>query len=243
MMIRSKLNLLSFRIPSAAKSLYHRLRWLKVLFLYIVASSLAHAVPIAYNNRGAFEAQLSTAITDDYSNAGYASGDVLDGATIDIHSNAQMSAILGETMYTSTSPFNQPIGWNMIVTQNSDPRYCTGCNGSFLLDFSSTAVSDPSGVFGAGFDFFSSSNLIYAFVTLGNSATYNFQLSGSGFFGVTATETISSIHVGLFNGGTTGSESVSIDNLTIGGAVPEPTTLALIGMGIAGIGYGRRKKA
>lgn len=213
---------------------------LATLMIHGLSAPIVQAVPIVYSNRVNFEAQLTSFVTDNYSSPAYFSGDVSDGTTFDIHSNAQMSAIFGETAYTSTGGFNEPTGWNIIFNQVSDPRYCTGCNGSLLLEFGSTSFGDPSGVQGAAFDFNveSPASLIYAFVTLGDGSTFNSQLLGSGFFGVIAPERVSSIHVGGFDGSSS-NDSISIDNLTIG-AIPEPSILALLGIGLAGVGLARK---
>ena len=52
---------------------------------------------ITYDDRVLFEAQLPDFIVDDYSNSAYFVGDVFDGATLDTHSDSQMSGIIGET--------------------------------------------------------------------------------------------------------------------------------------------------
>ena len=62
------------------------------------------------------------------------------------------------------------------------------------------------------------------------------------FFGLTSDTLITEVHFGLSGGGTTGLVYFVIDNVTIGTRVPEPSTLALLGFGIAGIGYQRRKR-
>lgn len=201
----------------------------------------ASATNTQYNNRPLFEAQLGTLITDDYSHVGYTTGDVIDNPTFDIHSNASMSAVLGETDYQSTGFQN----WNIIGGQPANPNYCAGCNGSYLLIFTSTSVGSATGVYGAGFDFTSNSsdpNLQYhAFVTYGDNTTQDFLIpAGSGFWGLTSDIDVQNIHIGLANGGTTQSGSIVMDNLTIGSAVPAPGALALLGL--AGFVSRRRRR-
>ena len=195
-----------------------------------------NATLLQYNDRSSFEATLSTIITDDYSATAYSVGDNFDTLSTDSHSNSQMNSIFGETDYFTTGFSNL----NLIIKQPANPSYCAGCNGSFRLGFTTTSIGNASGVFGVGFDILgNSSSLPYdAFVTFGDSSTINFDLGiGPGFFGLTSDIGITSIHLGLANGIATTEGSFEIDNLTIG--VPEPTTIALLGLGLAGIGYRR----
>ena len=161
-----------------------------------------------------------------------------------------MSSIVGETQYTSTAIDNL----NIISTQDQNHFYCAGCNGSFLLDFTSTSVGTSDGVFGVGFDFENSGSVVYtAFVTFGNGSSENIDLSPTflnqrKFFGITSDVLISSIHFGLTDGATTTEGTVERDNLTIGSSanpkdVPEPvSTLALLAVGAVTAG-GALKKA
>lgn len=189
-------------------------------------SASAYAAPTFYNNRITFSNQLATSVTDDYSKPGY----------VGIHNNAAMSAVLGETDYTSTGHLN----WNLVF----GATYCAGCNGSFQLDFTSTSVGNASGVFGVGMDVLSNAGY-HAFITYGDNSTLDIAVPGrSGFFGITAPELITSIHFGLANRGTTTGGYFQIDNLTIGSAgqsVPEPTTLLLASLALVGVGASRKR--
>jgi hypothetical protein len=62
---------------------------------------------------------------------------------------------------------------------------------------------------------------------------------GTGFLGFVASAPFTQLNFGL--SGTTDNEAFGMDNVRFG-AVPEPTTLALMGLGVAGIGYRRRKQ-
>ena len=210
---------------------------------------------VLFANRTTFEDQLDNIIVDDYSNPGYLAGDSFDGATFDVHTDANMSSIVGETQYTSTGFDNN----NIITNQSSgDFVYCTGCNGSFLLDFTSTSVGDSSGVFGVGFDIFGGQNVFgtIAFVTFGDGSTINLDIPdipdinvGQQFWGMTSDLSISSIHFGLEDGGTNTNGAVqrmALDNLIIGSkstqTIPEPSSLLAI-LAASGVGsVATRKK-
>ena len=208
-----------------------------VFALFMTLGFIASAnATVIHNSRAIFEGTLGASITDDYEDSSYVFN----------QSNAAMTAVLGETSYTSTGHNNINIVFNSAGSQ----RYCAGCNGSYLLDFTSTSVGSASGVFGAGFDIFSNlatrDGSYYAYVTFGDASTSNYLLSNGGsFWGITSSLLISSIHVGMINGGTTIDGSFSHDNLTIGAAAvdaPEPVTLALLGLGLVGIGFNRGRK-
>ena len=165
--------------------------------------------------RATFLGRLNTSVTDDYSALGYKSGDLTNLASFDHQSNAHMSAVLGETEYTTTGFSNT----NFIQSPDTpDPNYCAGCNGSFRLTFTSTSVGTGNGVFGAGFDSEYTSTSYVAYVTFGDGSTTEVSLNGLAFFGITSDKLIRSIHVGLAGGLSTQSGAAVIDNLTVGGA-------------------------
>lgn len=178
----------------------------------LLISSLSYAAtPSFYTDRTTFEANLVTIITDDYSTAsGYPGG-------FGIYTNDVVSNFFGETDYQST-------GFNNHNIVNSGTYYCAGCNGSFLLSFTTTSLTESgTGVFGVGVDILGNepdpdpSYLYFAYITYGDATTETRSLpAGASFFGVTAPELIQSIHFGLSGGGTTTSGSFYIDNLTIG---------------------------
>ena len=213
----------------------------------VLLSTTSLALPIQYaSDRAGFEATLSTKITDDYS--AYTAGDRVNFPTFDIYTDAAMSAVLGETDYRSTGLPN-----NNIVTDDGTGNrfYCAGCNGSFELSFTSTSVGDATGVFGVGFDIVLRT-LFHAFVTFGDNTTLDVNLSSlsPGFWGITASERIRSIHLGLVNGGITSTDFFRMDNLTIGregevvdpAPVPEPAGIALLGAGLMAAGMHRRRR-
>ncbi|MCH7840013.1 MAG: PEP-CTERM sorting domain-containing protein [Planctomycetes bacterium] len=200
-----------------------------------VGATAANAATI-YDNRADFEAALLGGFfTDDYNAAGYGVGDIINNPALDIHSNASMSGVVGETDYTSTGFDN----WNFILRHSSgDSDYCAGCNGSFLFEFETTSWGDANGVYGAGYDIEAGTDY-YAYITYGNGTTENVNLAGRSFFGVTSDLSVKSIHSGLIDGGSTTGGYIELDNLTIG-RIPEPAMLSLLALG--GLGLLRRRR-
>jgi hypothetical protein len=201
---------------------------LSLAFSSIAIFTLASAPSKAFTiflDREDFLAELDEVVVDDYSDPGYK----VDSFSID---DAAMSAVIGETQYTSTSfpDFNLVFG----------ETYCTGCNGSFNLDFTSTSVrpdgrmfagTSSLGVYGAGFEIVYHEILdddgqppyeekpLVAFVDFfAGGRTENFYLPVTHtdypdlnvlpeptFWGITSERLIQSIHVGLEDGNSLGS--------------------------------------
>lgn len=205
-----------------------------LISFFLTAPVLASVI---YNDAGTFNATLNTSVVDNYENGAYSF----------IQNNAQMTSVLSETSYFTTG-FDD---LNIVSDIGSNHFYCAGCNGSFLLDFTSTSVSGANGIFGVGFNYFNYGTPLFdAFVTYGNGSTENIALApaatfATSFWGITSDLEIKSIHFGLANGDATQQGSFGIDNLTIGNprSVPEPGTLLLVGLGLIGLSISRRKKA
>ncbi|MCH8824178.1 MAG: hypothetical protein IH984_11805 [Planctomycetes bacterium] len=186
-----------------------------------------------YNDRPTFESTLGTIIIDDYEDKAYQHGDVLDIDVIDIHSNAQMNSIFGETDYFTTQFAN----WNIIQGPVNDRNYCAGCNGSYEVSFTTTSVGSASGVFGVGFNIEGNSAALpyHAFITFGDNSTLDVALPvGASFWGITSNLEIQSIHLGLENGGATNGGSFVMDDLTIGDSPGSPCPWDLDGSGSVG---------
>jgi len=195
----------------------------------------AEAGTTIYTDRSSFEASLGASVIDDYSNPGYKY----------LQSNAVMSSVLGETDYASTGFL--PFEINIVdQAPQGEFYYCAGCNGSFILSFTTTSVGTLDGVFGVGFEFINGLDLYGAFVTFGDGSQKNIDLPVAvpsfpldTFFGITSGLSIKSIAIGLPNGQATNLGTFGIDNLTIGKPVPGP--LPLLGVGAA-FGFSRKLK-
>jgi len=200
-----------------------------------------------------FDGAVGSQIVDDYSTStyGWTTGNYV---TL---SDTDMSAAFGQTTYKVTVPAVQrPFSSNFVgatYLYDTDGAYCAGCNGSFQLGFLTTSISTSNGVFAVGLDIdYSLTNPTYhAFVTFGDGSILDYLLptvfarDPTLFWGITSDLGIMSIHFGDDGGAPTQQGSLIIDNLTIASSaqVPEPTTFALLGLGIAGIGFTGRKKA
>ena len=181
------------------------MRLAPLLVLVWVPLTSQAASPTYYSSRLSFEADIDP-------------GFVLDGYTDPLYgfvqSDADMSAVLGETDYFSTG-FPD---FNLVVLG----QYCAGCNGSFLLSFMTTSFSGTwvPGIGASGFDVgqHDLGSPYVAHVTFGDGTTEDIPLpSAPGFFGVIEdTVGVDSIHVGLAGGLTTTSGNLAIDNLVIG---------------------------
>ncbi len=163
------------------------------------------ANPTYYADQMSFLTDITTTVTDTYDDPGYQ----------DSQNDAQMSSVVGETDYMSTGFTNL----NLVVGIGQDPRYCSGCNGSFQLSFQTTSVGNATGVEGVGFmvDAHNVGTPFFAFITFGDGTTDNVVLPGPGnFWAVSATERIVSIHVGLSGGVSTQNGYFEMDDLVVG---------------------------
>ena len=157
---------------------------------------------MTYTDAAVFQGAIGASITDTY-DSGYEHGNESDGPGFDRFTNAAMSAVKGQTTYTSTG-FTD----NNLVINFGNGSYCAGCNGSFVLGFATTSLSASGGVYGVGFNFFNFADLPYTgFVTFGDASTQNYLFpvdynngSPTAFFGITSDLAISSIAFGLVNG-------------------------------------------
>jgi hypothetical protein len=205
----------------------------------IVAIAMTLSIPssattVTYADLGTFTSALAASFYDDYESDHYAT----------VQTDAQMSAVMGQTRYQATS---QP-DVNRVLNAGGSHRYCAGCNGGFTLSFDQTGFGDARGVYGVGLNIFENQESLYdALVTFGDGSSQIFAgLTSGSFFGVTSDDAIQSIAFGPTGGAASDRGSFAIDNLTIGsgGAViPELSTWAMMMCGLALIGGAIRRRS
>lgn len=195
-------------------------------------TSAASAATITFNNRTMFQSTLSRSFTDTYDTTrGYRPG-------FSITADAPFSAIVGQTRYQTT-------GFQNLNIIQSNGTYCAGCNGSFNLFFDATTFGTANGVQAVGFDAPFNQGFD-ALVTFGDNTNQLFAIPvtnglASVFFGLSSDKLIKSIAFGP-GGQRTQSVSFVLDNLTIGNAVPEPATWAMMIIGFGFIGATARRR-
>jgi hypothetical protein len=191
-----------------------------------------------YTDRGLFQAQLGSSLTDDYQNPKY----------INQLTNVQMNAVLNQTEYFPTEFSN--VNVFTFDSSTGNQGYCAGCNGTFIADFQHTSYGSLLGVFGVGLDILSNSSPIPgdgatldALVQFSDGTTQDFGLQKNSltdsptFFGITDARGIETINFGI-NGQPSNEVTFIVDNLTIGTAnlTPEPSSLLLFAFGLTGLG-------
>ncbi len=194
-------------------------------------TSAANAATVTFNNRAAFQSTLSRSFTDTYDTTrGYQPG-------FSITADAPFSAIVGQTRYQTT-------GFQNLNIIQSNGTYCAGCNGSFNLFFDATTFGTANGVQAVGFDAPFNQGFD-ALVTFGDNTNQLFGIPVTNglavFFGISSDKLIKSIAFGP-GGQRTQSVSFVLDNLTIGNAVPEPATWAMMIVGFGLIGAAARRR-
>lgn len=170
-----------------------------------------------------------------------------------INSNGGLSISVSEGLGDGMQTRQQGASWfwnfangdNLLWTQNylstsNDPIRLSGFGGKFLLGGGAqVTLGGSQGAFTAKLEAFDASNN-----SLG-SVTENGNSSPSGtaiFIGLLSDTAFSKLEFSLTSapGGTLG--DYAINRVSFLTAVPEPTTLALFGAGLAGIGLTRRRK-
>ncbi len=192
-------------------------------------TSAANAATVTFSTRAAFQSTLSRSFTDTYDTTrGYQPG-------FSITADAPFSAIVGQTRYQTT-------GFQNLNIIQSNGTYCAGCNGSFNLFFDATTFGTANGVQAVGFDAPFNQGFD-ALVTFGDNTNQLFAIARgtNAFFGLSSDKLIKAIAFGP-GGQRTQSVSFVLDNLTIGNAVPEPATWAMMIVGFGLIGAAARRR-
>lgn len=201
---------------------------LGVLITSMAAFNPAHAVLTTFNNLANWQAAAGSLIVlEDFADSTLASG-----LTLTFGNNIPAGSISGG-VYSDVS-----------LTQFNDaknPKLGFGA-GAFAVaaDWDLTPEGAGDGLILA---------LTFADNSLGQLVISNpFPNAFVGFFGFTSDKAVTSIRL---DSPVTGVESFNMDNLRFrtatnggsGGTVPEPTTLALLGLGLAGMTFRRCKAA
>jgi len=201
----------------------------------------AHAAFITYDDRSVFDAATTGMTNIDFEAQQLIGGFNPFGFGLSI-SGVNFSAPLSHYLYVA----DDLVG----------PSYQWGSGASLL--FGSTnengnlVITLPGGVFSFGFDLMAESDNV---PNSTGGLLYNINIDGSpfnsttlarpdrAFFGLTSDTALSTVTLTMTN---THADRVLpiIDNVAFGGiaAVPEPGTLALLGLALAGVGFSRCKK-
>ena len=203
-----------------------------VLSMGMAAPQLSQGAVVFYTDAVSFNAASNTTLVEDFEaflpkNTGLPSF-VSNGNTY-----TGFAGTPSPNVYVANAGFTNfgvPITTSAVLTANGDE--------DFTVDFGSpsTAVGFDTYLNGLGLatvQVFGTSGLLGSFNPAHDPAIV-------GFLGITSSEPITSIRWTTVLGGRV---NTGIDNIVQGRAVPEPTTLLLLGLGLAGLGYSSKRRS
>lgn len=192
----------------------------------IVACGAAAASVVVYTDRSAWEAAVTGGVTENFNS--FADGTVVTGATV---FPSGITATASGTLDISSFAFSAIGQGNALRTFVNTTIVMPGSPVAFGFDYADLDLGGASIAFGT----FSQA------LALTGDADSSVTSDDFAFFGVVATA--ADIPGGTFSF-TSVLEGFVIDNLSFGSgtAVPEPGTVALLGLGLAGLGYARRRR-
>ena len=211
--------------------------------LWMAGISAADAAIITYTNQATFLAALASSTTENFE--GFAAGTVitnqLSGITT-VSTNGDNGSTQAQIGSIAALPFPMTNG---LPTSSGDRFLSSELAGPVFatagLNFALAANNDGVGFFvvdgvplgNFGINLFNGATLV-------DSAVFGPQTLPDSFIGVISTVAFNTVKIDAVNPG----DSWGIDDLSIGsiGQVPEPATLALFGLGLAGLAVSRRRK-
>ena len=202
----------------------------RVLLLIVAAfyGSVASATLVVYTDRATWEGVVGGFVTEDFN--GVTPGSLSLGVNNVGLISIELFDQVAENRIDSGSGFNNINGTN----------FWNGNMDAFGNPSSAMILQDSIIAFGADWTDTTTGGLLTATIG-GETLLFSDYLSGAGggFLGVVADSPFSSIAFDTEHGG---AEQFGMDDFSFS-AVPEPATLMLLGLGLAGIGYSRKKTA
>lgn len=203
-----------------------------VFTTFLLCSAInAHAVLMVFTDRTTWEASLGTSVTTEDFN----------GVTpFNMSTGVNSAGLIDIELLGSSGPNRIDDGSGFANIDGSN--YYHGALDFFDGGAPSQATILITQIIGFGADWISTTTGGDLSLTiLGETVNFDDHLTGSGngFLGIISTNSFSSIILDTESGA---AEQFGMDNFSFA-QVTEPTTLALFGLGLAGLGFARRKKA